>query len=164
MTRGKRVCILLAIVAALILAVLVIVFAFARAFVAQEHEVRSVWRVDVGELLGQDESLELEICQAALESDLSVIQLVPFEVDEEGFTYYDTAVQDRLGQALEQAKQTGSQWTASAPLAVLNPFGTGSNGLYLYFETSLPTQVSYTIHVEDDTIPDYTATAAQADG
>lgn len=164
MTRGKRICILLAIVAALILAVLVIVFAFARAFVAQEHEVRSVWRVDVGELLGQDETLELEICQAALESDLSVIQLVPFEVDEEGFTYYDTAVQDRLGQALEQAKQTGSQWTASAPLAVLNPFGTGSNGLYLYFETSLPTQVSYTIHVEDDTIPDYTATAAQADG
>ena len=59
MTRGKRVCILLAIVAALILAVLVIVFAFARAFVAQEHEVRSVWRVDVGELLGQDEALEL---------------------------------------------------------------------------------------------------------
>lgn len=162
--RKKRLWIPFLVMAAVIIAVLLIVFAFARAFVAQEHEVRSVWRVDVGELLGRDETLNLEICQAALESDLSVIQLVPFEVDEEGFTYYDTAVQDRLGQALEHAKQAGSQWTASAPLAVLNPFGTGSNGLYLYFETNLPTQVSYTIHVEDDAIPDYTATAAQAGG
>lgn len=81
MTRRKKVCLILALAALLIVAALVIVFAVARAFVAQEHEVRSVWQVDVGELLGKDETLELEICQAALESDLSVIQLVPYEVD-----------------------------------------------------------------------------------
>lgn len=160
MTRRKKVCLILALATLLIVAALVIVFAVARAFVAQEHEVRSVWQVDVGEMLGKDETLELEICQAALESDLSVIQLVPYEVDQEGFTYYDTGVQDRLAQALDTAKQRNGGWTAEAPLAILNPFGTGSNGLYLYFETTLPTQVSYTIHVDDASIPDYTATAA----
>lgn len=159
MTRRKKVCLILALVALLIVAALVMVFAVARNFVAQEHEVRSVWQVDVGEMLGKDETLELEICQAALESDLSVIQLVPYEVDQEGFTYYDTGVQDRLAKALDNAKQMGSGWTAEAPLAILNPFGTGSNGLYLYFETTLPTQVSYTIHVDDESIPDCTATA-----
>lgn len=162
--RKKRIWIPFLITAAAVVAALIIVFAVSKAFVAQEREVRTVWRVDVGEMLGQDDQLELEIRQAALESDLSVIQLVPYEVDQEGFTYYDTAVQDRLAQALDNAKQSGNQWTADAPLAVLNPFGTGSNGLYLYFETDLPTQVSYTVHVDDPSIPDYTATAANTDG
>lgn len=44
----------------------------------------------------------------------------------------------------------------------MNPFGTGSNGLYLYFGTSNPTQVQYTVSVEDDAIPDYTAWANNA--
>lgn len=152
------------ITAIVIVVVFLIVLAVSKAFVAQERAVRTAWQVDVGEMLGKDEQLDLEIRQAALESDLSVIQLVPAEVDQEGFTYYDTAVQDRLARALETAKQSGRQWTADAPLAVLNPFGTGSNGLYLYFETDLPTQVSYTVHAEDSSIPDYTATAANTDG
>ena len=49
-------------------------------------------------------------------------------------------------------------------MAFLNPFGTGSNGLYLYFETDLPTRVEYTIHVDDERIPDFTATAADSSG
>ena len=75
-------------------------------------------------------------------------------------------MQKRLKASLDQAKAGSAdrQWTADAPLAVLNPFGTGSNGLYLYFETDLDTQVSYTIHVEDESIPDFTATAANSDG
>ena len=44
-----------------------------------------------------------------------------------------------------------------APLAVLNPFGTGSNGLYLHFDTRRAGSVRYTIHVENADIPDYTA-------
>lgn len=165
MARRKKIWIIPVVLAALIVIAGAVVLFVAKQFVAQEHEVRSVWRVDVGELLGQDEELELELCQAALESDLTVIQLVPFEVDEEGFTYYDTSVQERLAQALEQAKHSGdAEWSADAPLAVLNPFGTGSNALYLYFETERSTQVSYVIHVDNPDIPDFTATAANADG
>lgn len=165
MTRRKTIGIVLGGAVMLTAAVIAGVYLAARYFVSQEQQVRTAWRVDVGELLGRDEELALEICQAALEADLTVIQLVPWEVDQEGFTYYDVAVQDRLAQALEQAKaKLEGGWTADAPLAVLNPYGTGSNGLYLYFETDLPTQVTYTIHVEKDDIPDYTAVAANGDG
>ncbi len=165
MALKKKILIAAAAVLAVLAAAAVIVFVVAKSFVGQESEVRSVWTVDVGEMLGRDETLEVELCEAAVESDLTVIQFVPFELSEEGFTYYDTAVQDRLAQSLDQAKTAPDRdWTADAPLAVLNPFGTGSNGLYLYFETDFPTQVSYTIHVEDSSIPDYTATAANADG
>ena len=163
MTLKKKVALAAGILVVLALAVMAAVFLFARYFVDQEGEVRTVWKVDTGALLGQDEELELEVRQAALESDLSVIQLVPSDVEEEGFTYYDISVQDRLAQSLEKAKSSGS-WTAEAPLAVLNPFGTGSNGLYLYFETDLPTKVSYTVQSADGSAPDFTATAANGDG
>ena len=165
MARRKTIGIVLGALVILVAVAAVGVYLAARYFVDQEQQVRTVWQVDVGELLGRDEELELEICQAALEADLTVIQLVPFEVDQEGFTYYDVSVQDRLAQALEQAKKAPEdRWTAEAPLAVLNPYGTGSNGLYLYFETDLPTQVTYTIHVDQEDIPDYIAVAANGDG
>lgn len=165
MARRKTIGIVLGALVVLAVAVAAAVYLAARHFVDQEQQVRTVWQVDVGELLGRDEELDLEICQAALEADLTVIQLVPFEVDQDGFTYYDVSVQDRLAQALEQAKDRPDEsWTADAPLAVLNPYGTGSNGLYLYFETDLPTQVTYTIHVDNEEIPDYTAVAANGDG
>ena len=161
MALKKKIGIAALVLVVLVLAVIAGVFAAAKFFVGQEGVVRTAWEVDVGELLGRDEALELEVCQAPLESELSIIQLVPFEVDEEGFTYYDVGVQKRLDQSLTQSKHNGT-WTADAPLAVWNPFGTGYNGLYLYFETDFPVQVSYTIHVEDPAVPDFTATAAEA--
>ena len=161
-TKRRRLLLILAALVLVVLAVLVGVFAGAKYFVGQESAVRTAWRVDVGELLGEDQELELELRHADVESDLTVLQLVPFEVDQEGFTYYDTAVQDRLAQALEKAKAGGQAWEAGAPLAVLNPYGTGNNGLYLYFETDLETQVTYTVHVEG--LPDFTATAADQSG
>ena len=161
-TKRRRLLLILAALVLVVLAVLVGVFAGAKYFVGQVSAVRTAWRVDVGELLGEDQELELELRHADVESDLTVLQLVPFEVDQEGFTYYDTAVQDRLAQALEKAKAGGQAWEAGAPLAVLNPYGTGNNGLYLYFETDLETQVTYTVHVEG--LPDFTATAADQSG
>ena len=47
---------------------------------------------------------------------------------------------------------------------MLNPFGTGSNGLYLYFETDMATKVTYTVHVEGSDISDFTADAADISG
>ena len=159
---GIGVCVLLLLIAAGFAAV----FGFAKYFTAQENAVRTAWAVDVGPLLGRDEDRRVELRQAALESDLAVLQLVPFEVGEEGFTYYNIQVQDRLAQTLTrlQAGREGQSWTADAPLAVLNPYGTGSNGLYLYFETDFPTQVSYTIQTQGEEIPDFTALAPNGDG
>ncbi|HIS51918.1 MAG TPA: aryl-sulfate sulfotransferase [Candidatus Onthomonas avicola] len=158
--------ILAAVVVVLAIAVPLTVLAVSRAFTAQESAVRTDWGdADVGgEVVERDEALQIEYAEVDLNGGLRVLQLVPMDLEEENFTYYDAGVQQRLSDALEELKAGDVQWTASNPLAVLNPYGTGSNGLYLYFETDLPTQVSYTVHVEDDSIPDYTATAADAGG
>ena len=136
-------------------------------FTSQENEVRDGWAVDVGDLIGVDEAEQVEIRTAPMESSITVLQLVPTEIEQEGFTYYDTAVQQRIRHMLDRGQAlSGGQveWTAETPLAVLDPFGTAANGLYLYFETDLPTRVEYTVHVEDEDIPDFYATAADSSG
>ena len=161
----KRFVIPVAVVLLLLVAAPFIVLAVSKAFTAQETVVRSDWAIDTGEVLGSDASLGIEFAEADLNSDqLRVIRLVPTDIEEDGFTFYDSAVQDRLDQALESLKGMGMAWTATNPLAVLNPYGTGANGLYLYFETDVAAHVTYTVHVEDEDIPDFTATAAEADG
>ena len=144
----------------IIILALIIIVTVAKNFVSEEKEVRSSWSVETGELLLNDEDLGVNVYEASVNSDLTVIQLEPTEIEEEDFTYYNEDVQDRLAEAIEAIKvETTTDWTAENPLAILNPFGTGSNGLYMYFETDLATNVTYTIHVEDETIEDYTATA-----
>ena len=96
-----------------------------------------------------------------MEASIEITQIVPDEYEEEGFTYYDEEVQDRLAYTLLQLTQEGN-YTLESPLAILNPFGTGSNGLYLYFGTNNPTKVQYTVSVEDESIADYTAWANNA--
>lgn len=161
--RGvKRLIIVLAILLVVVLAVPAIVMYIGKSFTAQETVVRSDWTTDVGEVIDQDESLQVQYAEAELGDSIRVLQLVPMDIEEEGFTYYDTAVQERLDRALEDLKGS-TDWTAETPLAVLNPYGTGSNGLYMYFETDQRTQVSYTIHVDDAEISDYTAAAQDLD-
>lgn len=161
--RGvKRLIIVLAVLLVVVLAVPAIVMYIGKSFTAQETVVRSDWTTDVGEVIDQDESLQVQYAEAELGDSIRVLQLVPMDIEEEGFTYYDTAVQERLDRALEDLKGS-TDWTAETPLAVLNPYGTGSNGLYMYFETDQRTQVSYTIHVDDAEISDYTAVAQDLD-
>ena len=47
----------------------------------------------------------------------------PDEYEDEGFTYYNENVQDRLAYTLLQLTQEGD-YTLESPLAILNPFGT----------------------------------------
>ncbi len=161
--KSKALRIVLIVVAALIALVLIaggVVLYLGKAFTASETAVRSSWSVETGDLIMSNETYGVDIHQANTESDLTVVQLVPTDVEEEGFTYYNTDVQTRLVNALSELKsEANDDWTADNPLAVLNPFGTATNELYLYFETELDTQISYTIHVDDESIPDYTATA-----
>lgn len=160
----KKVILAVVILAVLAAAIPVIVVQVAKSFTAQETVVRTDWATDVGKVVNQDEQLQVEYAQAELGEGIDALQLVPMDIEEEGFTYYDTDVQQRLDAALENLKNGSMDWTATTPLAVLNPYGTGSNGLYMYFETDSNTRVTYTIHVEDETIPDFTRTAADAGG
>ena len=148
----------------LIVAVPIIILAVSKAFTAQESVVRTDWDFETGATIGENSTLGVSYAEAELGDGLRAIQLIPDDIEEEGFTYYDITVQERLAGTLEAMKGDGMTWTATTPLAVLNPFGTASNALYLYFQTDVPTKVSYTIHVEDESIPDYTAEAADASG
>lgn len=148
----------------LIIAVPVIILAVSKAFTAQESVVRTDWDFETGDTIGENSALGVSYAEAELGDGLRAIQLIPDDIEEDGFTYYDITVQERLAGTLDTMKSDGMNWTATTPLAVLNPFGTASNALYLYFQTDVPTKVSYTIHVEDESIPDYTAEAADASG
>ena len=162
----KRLAVIL-VVAAVALAVIipVAVLAVSKLFTAQEHAVRTDWSFETGDVIAELEEWQVDFAEAELGEGLRAIQLVPQDIGEEGFTFYDLEVQQRLDGSLQDIKTTqGMSWTATTPLAVLNPFGTGSNGLYLYFETEQDTKVTYTIHVEADGISDFTAEAADASG
>lgn len=152
-------------VAVLAAAVPIAVMAVSKSFTAQEHAVRTDWEIDAGTVIDQSEEFQVDIAQAKLGDGLRALQLIPQDIDEAGFTYYDLDVQQRLDGALQSLKDLSDiSWTATTPLAVLNPFGTGSNGLYLYFETDMATKVTYTVHAEDGDISDFTAEAADISG
>ena len=148
-TRSRR----FKVIRALIIIVIVIfvaggiTMAVAKSFTAAEQQVRSDWSTETGDMLGSNDELKLEVYEAPVTSNLRIGQIVPAEIDEQGFTYYDTDVQDRIVQQLDKFKSART-WEASNPLAILNPFGTGSNALYLYFTTDLGTKVTYTIEAE----------------
>lgn len=134
-----------------------IVMLVAKGFTAQEEAVRSDWSVETGELLREADDLGVSLFDAGIDTELRVLRLVPTGSNAVGFSYYNEDIQNRLATAITTLQECGIAWSADNPLAILNPFGTGSNGLYLYFETDLATTVSYSIHVEG--LSDFTATA-----
>ena len=157
--------ILLVIVVALVILIPVTILLVSKYFTEQEHTVRTDWTFETGDVIAEMDEWQVDFAEAELGDGLRAIQLVPQDIEEEGFSYYDLGVQERLEGALEELKHTGDMaWTATTPLAVLNPYGTGSNGLYLYFETDRATAVSYTVHVDSEDIPDFTADAADSSG
>ena len=163
MSLKKKILIAAAVIAVAVVVALAVIFFLGKSFVEQEGKVRTEWEVDAGALLSTDEELGVELRSSLAKGNITVLQLVPAELEEEGFTYYDVEVQDRLFQMVEEMKSS-ERWTADMPLAILNPYGTGSNGLYLYFETDMRTQVDYTVHVDDPDIPDFSAQAADLSG
>ena len=155
----KRVIVLVIVIALVVLAVAgyFIARGVAQSFIQSEIQTRSDWEIDTGDLEEREASQQVTVYTDPVEASIEITQIVPDEFEDEGFTYYDEDVQDRLANTLLGLTQD-KEYTLTAPLAVLNPFGTGSNGLYMYFQTDAPTRVTYTVHVEDEDIPDYTAT------
>lgn len=164
----KKKNVLIAISVVIIIAVVAVPFLvikISKAFTGQEQVVRTDWTFDTGGFIEENAEWEIDITRANLGEGIYAFQLVPKDIESEGFTYYDLEVQDRLYNTIEELKASSDiSWTATQPLAILNPYGTGSNGLYLYFETDLETKVNYTIHVENSEIPDFSAEAADSSG
>lgn len=136
-----------------------------KAFTSQEQVIRTDWTFDTGSFIEENAKWEIDITRANLGEGIYAFQLVPKDIKSEGFTYYDQEVQNRLYNTIEELKVSPDiSWTATQPLAILNPYGTGSNGLYLYFKTDLETKVNYTIHVEGGEILDFSAEASDISG
>ncbi|PWM32474.1 MAG: hypothetical protein DBX58_04090 [Clostridiales bacterium] len=163
---GRKKKILLAVAGAILLAV--IIFIIYKLVVKQQMDEetapRESWTTETGELLETNQNQKIRIYQAPGESDLLIYQMQPQEVENDGFTYYNLKVQERLDSALGELKEQEA-YTLEKPLAVWNPYGTGSNGLYLYFEApGEGLTVHYRIHVEDGEIPDFEADANAGSG
>ncbi len=160
----KKVIILSCVIAGLAVLALAAYFiarGVASSFIQSEISTREDWSISTGDVADREASQQVTVYTGPVEASIEITQIVPDEYEEEGFTYYDEKVQDRLAYTLLQLTQEGN-YTLESPLAILNPFGTGSNGLYLYFGTNNPTKVQYTVSVEDESIADYTAWANNA--
>ena len=152
------------IIAAVCVVCAVVVFEIVvRVMMDSEMRSRDDWNIQVGEHQYTSEERAVSVYDASVESTISVSRIVPDEYEEDGFTYYDEDVQQRLGQQLMEMVGQGA--SMDAPLAILDPFGTGSNGLLLSFQTERRSQIRYTVHTTSAELPDYTAVAqSSADG
>lgn len=131
---------------------------YANHFLSAETDIRDTWNIETGDFLLSDEELHVSSFKASFASDLHVLQILPEEYEEEGFTYYDETVQERLAAAIVNLS-SNKEHSMEDPLVIFNPFGTTGNGLYFYFHTQKAGHIQYTIHVDQEDIPDYTATA-----
>ena len=128
--KARIIVIVLAAVVVLAVAVFFIVRGVAHSFIQSEIQTREDWEIDTGDVEDREASQNVTVYSAPVEASIQVQQIVPDEYEDEGFTYYDESVQDRLAYTLLQMVKE-EKYTLESPLAVLNPFGTGSNGLYL---------------------------------
>ena len=108
---------------------------------SEETAARESWVTDTGTLLREDEDSSVKIYRDDRQEDMEIYQIVPSDVENENYTYYDPDVQQRLDDTL-QALKSEADYSLEEPLAVWNPYGTGSNGLYLYFDAQNAAQVA----------------------
>ena len=164
MGKKKKIFIALGAVILLLIVAFVIYKLVVKQQMDEETAPRESWTTETGELLETNQSQRVRIYQAPGESDLMIYQIQPQDVGNDGFTYYNLKVQERLDMALASLKEE-KDYTPEEPLAVWNPYGTGSNGLYLYFEApGEGLTVHYRIHTQEEGIPDFEADANAGTG
>lgn len=83
-----------------------------------------------------------------------IIVRVAEELGESPADVYDLAFQQGIRSTLDKMI-AGNSYDEDTPLVVYNPFRTNSQSLYVYFETSEPYAISYSVHVQDSTLPDF---------
>ena len=164
MGKKKKIFIALGAVILLLIVAFVIYKLVVKQQMDEETAPRESWTTETGELMETNQSQRVRIYQAPGESDLMIYQIQPQDVGNDGFTYYNLKVQERLDMALASLKEE-KDYTLEEPLAVWNPYGTGSNGLYLYFEApGEGLTVHYRIHTQEEGIPDFEADANAGTG
>ena len=164
MGKKKKIFIALGAVILLLIVAFVIYKLVVKQQMDEETAPRESWTTETGELMETNQSQRVRIYQAPGESDLMIYQIQPQDVGNDGFTYYNLKVQERLDMALASLKEE-KDYTPEEPLAVWNPYGTGSNGLYLYFEApGEGLTVHYRIHTQEEGIPDFEADANAGTG
>lgn len=67
---------------------------------------------------------------------------------------YNAEEQEKVAAELEK-KRESQDYNLNNMLIEYNPFGTNTQSLYVYFKTDSAVKVSYTIHVKDDSISDF---------
>lgn len=70
---------------------------------------------------------------------------------------YQDVIQDKLDVLLED------EYSFDDPLMIYNLYGTNTLGLNLYFTTDQESEVSYTIHVDDKDIKDFSRTLSNGE-
>ena len=73
---------------------------------------------------------------------------------------YNEENQAEIQQDIEEEKASGT-YTEDNMLIKYNPYGTNTQSLYVYFTTDEAAAVSYTVHVDEEGIDDFTADAYQ---
>lgn len=152
---------------------IIVMFLFAAVFfiyktvvnvkMSEETERRDTWVTETGDLILENEEQSVSIYEDTHQSEMEILQIIPQEVDEDNFTYYDTNVQERLEYTIEDLKSS-ENYTVQKPLAIWNPYGTGSNGLYVYFQTDENIEeVRYSIHTEETGGQDFEGNANTGD-
>lgn len=75
---------------------------------------------------------------------------------------YNEENQQKIQQEIEEEKESGD-YTQDNMLVKYNPYGTNTQSLYIYFTTEDAASVSYTVHVDQDEIDDFSADAYQGE-
>lgn len=91
------------------------------------------------------------------EKDNGIIYAKSYNSSNSAKSLYNTTAQEEIQQNIENLKEK-NEYSEDSPLLIYNPYGTNTLSMYAYFETSQNATVSYTIHVKDESIEDFTRT------
>lgn len=94
---------------------------------------------------------------AFFQKDNGIIYAKTYDTTPTSSAIYNTLTQQEISNNIEKMKKN-NQYTESDPLLIYNPYGTNTLSMYVYFETEEKASVSYTIHVNDATIGDFSRT------
>lgn len=91
------------------------------------------------------------------ERDNGIIYSKSYDTKDSTTVVYDTSAQQEIKDNIENMKAENS-YTEASPLMIYNPYGTNTLSMYTYFKTEQKASISYTIHVNDEDMNDFTRT------